>query len=80
MLRCECPAWVWCSSREGEGEGEDAFNSGKGVLDLLASFDIVNVDAESRGSVYKRSVGQSVGPALLRSVSNLNTTMRHRGR
>ena len=49
-------------------QGEDAFNSGKEILCLLASF-------EYRESVYKRSVG----PACLRSVSNLKTTVDVRG-
>ena len=44
---------------------------GNEILDRLASFEIVDVDVEYRESVYKRSVG----PALLRSVSNLSTTV-----
>ena len=49
-------------------QGEDAFNSGKEILNRVARF-------EYRESVCKRSVG----PACLRSVSNLNTTVDVRG-
>ncbi|KAH8108684.1 hypothetical protein DFH11DRAFT_1862160 [Phellopilus nigrolimitatus] len=64
------PVVLWVGVRPDSLQAEDAFNSGNEILDLLASFDIVDVEVEYRESVYKRSVG----PALLRSVSNLNTT------
>ena len=69
------PVVLWVGVRPDSLQGEDAFNSGNEILNLLASFDIVDVDVEYRESVYKRSVG----PALLRTVSNLNTTVDVRG-
>ena len=45
------------------------------ILNLLAGFNIHDVQVEYRESVYRRSVG----PALLRSVSNLNSTIDVRG-
>ena len=55
---------------------EDAFNASNDILHLLAGFSIGDVEVEYRESTYKRSVG----PALLHSVSNLNTTVDVRGR
>jgi hypothetical protein len=69
------PVVLWVGVRPDSLQGEDAFSSGNEILDLLTSFDIVDVDVEYRESVYKRSVG----PALLRSVSDLNTTVDVRG-
>ena len=45
------------------------------ILDLLARYDIDDVEVEYRESIYKRLVG----PDLLRSVSNINTTVDVRG-
>ncbi|KAI0311475.1 hypothetical protein OF83DRAFT_1068738 [Amylostereum chailletii] len=69
------PVVLWVGVRPDSLQAEDAYNSGKEILDLLASFDIVEVEVEYRESVYKRSGG----PALLRSVSNFNTTVDVRG-
>ncbi|KAL5531494.1 hypothetical protein ACEPAG_4371 [Sanghuangporus baumii] len=69
------PVVLWIGVRPDSLQSEDAFNSGNDILRLLASFDIDDVEVEYRESIYKRSVG----PALLRSVSNLNTTVDVRG-
>ena len=67
------PVMLWVGVCPDSLLGDDAIKSANKVLHLLASFNIVEV--EYRESVYKRSVG----PALLRSVSNLNTTVDVRG-
>ncbi|KAF8260461.1 hypothetical protein EI94DRAFT_1610857 [Lactarius quietus] len=69
------PVVLWIGVRPDSLQGEDAFNSGEEILDLLARFQIDDVEVEYRESVYRRSVG----PALLRSVSNHNTTVDVRG-
>ncbi|KAF8839846.1 hypothetical protein BDN67DRAFT_990623 [Paxillus ammoniavirescens] len=69
------PVVLWVGVRPDSLPGEDAFSSSNEILNLLASFGIVEVEVEYRESVYKRLVG----PALLRSVSNLNTTVDVRG-
>ncbi|KDQ53459.1 hypothetical protein JAAARDRAFT_424691 [Jaapia argillacea MUCL 33604] len=69
------PVVLWVGVRPDSLQVEDASNSGNEILNLLASLDINDVEVEYRESVYKRSDG----PALLRSVSNLNTTVDVRG-
>lgn len=69
------PVVLWVGVRPNSLLGEEAFNSSAEILNLLASFDIDDVEVEYRESVYKRSAG----PALLRSVSNVNTTVDVRG-
>jgi hypothetical protein len=69
------PVVIWVGVRPDSLQVEDAFSSGNEILHLLASFDIDDVEVEYRESVYKRSVG----PPLLRSVSNVNTTVDVRG-
>src|SRR6266702_3957006 len=54
---------------------DGAFDSRNGILDLLAINDVDDVEVEYRESVYT----PSVSPALLHSVSNLNTTVDVRG-
>ncbi|CAL1705516.1 unnamed protein product, partial [Somion occarium] len=50
--------------------GEDAFNSANGLLDLLKSHGIHDVDVEYRESVYRRSTG----PELYAPASDFNPT------
>jgi hypothetical protein len=69
------PVVLWVGVRPDSLQGEDAFRSGDEILSLLASFDIGDVEVEYRESVYKRSVG----PALLRSVDDFDTTVDVRG-
>jgi hypothetical protein len=69
------PVVLWVGVRPDSLQGKDAFSSGNEILDLLASFDINDVEVEYRESIYKRSDG----PALLPSVSSLNTTVDVRG-
>ena len=69
------PVVLWVGVRPDSLQGEDAFNSSNEILHLLGSFEIIDVEVEYRESVYKRSAG----PALLRSVSNLNSTADVRG-
>ncbi|KAH8119558.1 hypothetical protein DFH11DRAFT_1838878 [Phellopilus nigrolimitatus] len=69
------PVVLWVGVRPDSLQGEDAFNSGKEILDLLARFQIDDDEVEYRESVYRRSVG----PVLLRSVSTHNTTVDVRG-
>ena len=69
------PVVLWVGVLPDSLQGEDAVNSGNDILDILANFAIVDVDVEYRESVYRRSVG----PKLLRHVSNLNTTVDVRG-
>ncbi|KIJ12527.1 hypothetical protein PAXINDRAFT_163883 [Paxillus involutus ATCC 200175] len=65
------PVVLWVGVRPDSLQGEDAFSSSNEILNLLARFGIVDLEVEYRESVYKRSVG----PALLRPVSNLNTAV-----
>ncbi|KAH9925767.1 uncharacterized protein B0H18DRAFT_1169292 [Fomitopsis serialis] len=66
---------IWVGVRPDSLHAEDAFHSANDILRLLEGFDIVDVEVEYRESLYKRSVG----PALLRSVLSLNTTVDGRG-
>jgi len=65
------PPVLWIGVHPDTLEGEDAFNAANDLLTHLATFDITDVEIEYRESVYTRSAG----PPLLRSVSNLNTTV-----
>ena len=65
------PVVLWVGVRRDSLLGEDAFNSSTDILSLLADFNIHDVEVEYRESVCRRSVS----PALLRSVSNLNSTV-----
>jgi len=56
-------------------DSDSSFDSSNGILDLLAINDIVDVKVEYRKSIYTLLVR----PALLPSVSNLNTTVDVRG-
>jgi hypothetical protein len=69
------PVVIWVGVHPDSLQGEDAFNSGNEILNLLVTFDIDDIEVEYRESVYRRWVG----PALLRSVSNVNTTVDVRG-
>ncbi|OSX68117.1 hypothetical protein POSPLADRAFT_1043258 [Postia placenta MAD-698-R-SB12] len=69
------PVMIWIGVRPDSLNGEDAFGISNDILDLLAKFDIDDVEVEYRESVYKRSAG----PALLRSVSDFNATVDVRG-
>lgn len=66
---------IWIGVRPDSLKGEDAFGISNDILDLLAKFDIDDVEVEYRESVYKRSAG----PALLRSVSDFNAIVDVRG-
>ncbi|KAG9086926.1 hypothetical protein FRC06_002815 [Ceratobasidium sp. 370] len=65
------PVVIWVGVRPDSLQGEDAFHSSNEILRLLEGFDIFDVEVEYRESIYK----WSVDPALLHSVSNLNTTV-----
>jgi hypothetical protein len=65
------PVVLWIGVLPNTLAGEDAFNSAKGLLELLKRHDITDVDVEYRESVYRRSAG----PALLKSVSDINSTV-----
>ena len=69
------PVVLWVGVCPDSLQGKDAFSSGNEILHLFARFGINDVEVEYRESVYK----WSDGPALLRSVSNLNTTVDVRG-
>jgi hypothetical protein len=56
-------------------DSDAAFDSSNKILDLLAINDVDDVEVEYRESVFT----PSAGPALLPSVSNLNTTVDVRG-
>ena len=71
-LRGPVVIWVGVYSDSLLGEIDKAANE---ILNLLARYDIDDVEVEYRESIYKRSVG----PNLLRSVSNINTTVDVRG-
>ncbi|KAF9000052.1 hypothetical protein BDZ89DRAFT_1027699 [Hymenopellis radicata] len=61
------PVIIWIGVYPASLQGEDAFRSSNQILDLLAGFDIDDVEVEFRESIYK----QSAGPALLRSVGSV---------
>jgi hypothetical protein len=65
------PVVLWIGVLPDTLIGEGAFNSANGLLELLKRYGITDVDIEYRESVYRRSVG----PPLLESVSNLDSTV-----
>ncbi|KAI0032653.1 hypothetical protein K488DRAFT_49424 [Vararia minispora EC-137] len=62
------PVVVWVGVCPGSLTGDDAFIAAGKILDVLSGFDVHDVEVEFRESLYHRSVG----PALLKSVSNVN--------
>ncbi len=69
------PVVIWVGVVPDSLDSDGAFDSSNGILDLLAINDVDDVEVEYRESVYT----PSVSPALLHSVSNLNTTVDVRG-
>lgn len=69
------PVVLWVGVRPDSLGSESAFNSAKDILHLLVRFNVHDVEVEYRESIYRRSAG----PALLRSVSNVNNTVDVRG-
>jgi hypothetical protein len=69
------PVVIWVGVYPDSLLGEVAYKAANDILDLLARYKIDDVEVEYRESIYKRSVG----PDLLRSVSNVNTTVDVRG-
>lgn len=69
------PVVIWVGVRPNALLAADAFGPSNVILDILAAFDIHDVEVEYRESLYKRSAG----PVLLRSVSDLRPTVDIRG-
>lgn len=69
------PVVVWIGVSPGSLKGEDAFEAADDILAILKDFEIHDVEAEFRESNYYRAAG----PALLKSVSNFNSTVDVRG-
>ncbi|KAH9933544.1 hypothetical protein B0H21DRAFT_825804 [Amylocystis lapponica] len=65
------PVVLWIGVRPDSLEGAQAVSSGSGILALLKSFGIEDVEVEYRESIYRRSAG----PELLRHVSRVNDTV-----
>ncbi|KXN93289.1 hypothetical protein AN958_00213, partial [Leucoagaricus sp. SymC.cos] len=70
------PVVIWVGVRPGSLQAEHAFNAAQDILSILDTYQIRNVEVEFRESIYHRSVG----PPLLKSVSNFNHTVDVRGR
>ncbi|TFK49387.1 hypothetical protein OE88DRAFT_422270 [Heliocybe sulcata] len=69
------PVVIWVGVVPDSLDSDGAFDSSNGILELLATNDVDDVEVEYRESIYT----PSVGPALLPSVSNLNATADVRG-
>ena len=69
------PVVIWVGVVPDLLNSDDAFDSSSGILELLEANGVNDVEVEYRESFYT----PSVGPALLPSVSNLNTTVDVRG-
>ncbi|KAI0927764.1 hypothetical protein AcW1_005200 [Taiwanofungus camphoratus] len=65
------PVVIWIGVLPDSLEGAQAVSSSEGILVLLKSFGIEDVEVEYRESIYRRSVG----PELLRHVSSVNDTV-----
>jgi hypothetical protein len=65
------PVVLWIGVLPDSLDSDDAFNSANGLLELLKRHGITDIDIEYRESVYRRSVG----PPLLESVLNLDSTV-----
>jgi hypothetical protein len=69
--KIEGPVVIWVGVYPGSLQDEEAIISAKTILELLAKYDIDDVEVEYRESIYRRSVG----PALLRPASKVNATV-----
>jgi len=69
------PVVIWVGVFPNSLKGEEAFTSGKNILDLLVINDIDDVEVEYRESVYT----PSVGPELLSPVFDFDNTVSVRG-